>query len=73
MSTPAIVPKRLLTEAEAACYLSLSRSTLRQQRMRGAVETHIPHIPYLHIGRLVRYDLATLDAWIAARWSADRR
>jgi excisionase family DNA binding protein len=55
-STPN-VPKLLLTEAEAAERLTVSRRTLWGLRAAGA-------IPSVRIGKLVRYDPADLAAYI---------
>lgn len=58
----AMLEKRLLTDAEAAKYLSLSPSFLRQCRMKGTTKTYGP--PFIRIGRAVRYDITILDKWI---------
>jgi predicted DNA-binding transcriptional regulator AlpA len=55
---------RLLTESEAANYLRVSRSLLRQQRMRSSRDSSIPLVPFIRLGRHVRYDIVELDAWI---------
>lgn len=55
---------RSLTETEAAAYLGLSRSTLRQGRMRGRRRTGVPTPPYVRLGRTVRYLKDDLDAWL---------
>jgi len=52
---------RLLTEVEAAKYLNVSPSTLRQQRLKNPPPSKIPRIPYLKLGRAVRYDIRVLD------------
>jgi len=58
--------QRLLTEKQTAKFLSISRSTLRQQRHTGPIggEGRIPFIPFIKIGRNVRYDRADLEKWI---------
>jgi predicted DNA-binding transcriptional regulator AlpA len=53
-----------LTENDAAKYLSMSRSYLRQGRMNGNREGRTPTPPYLKIGRSVRYLKSDLDAWL---------
>jgi len=53
-----------LSEKEAAQYISMSRSFLRQGRMNGDREGRTPTPPYLKIGRAVRYRLADLDQWL---------
>ena len=53
-----------LTEQQAACYLSMSRSFLRQGRMNGDRENRTPTPPYYKIGRSVRYKISDLDDWL---------
>ncbi len=57
MESTASLTRRLLTVEEAAAYTGLSVSTLytmcRQQR-----------IPFVKVGRLTKFDLGLLDAWI---------
>ena len=53
-----------LTEQQAAQYLSMSRSFLRQGRMNGDRENRTPTPPYYKIGRSVRYLKADLDTWL---------
>ena len=67
---------RLLDEEGAAAYLGLATKTLRDLRpatpLRFTEETiaravegeGIAPIPFLKIGRAVRYDVRMLDAWI---------
>ena len=55
---------RLLTEPETASYLNLSRSTLRQQRMKQQPPSGMPLIPYVRLGRNIRYDVRQLDELI---------
>ena len=56
--------KKLLTEQETALYLGLSRSTLRQARMGDRPDGHISGIPFIKIGRSVRYSVEDLDKWV---------
>ena len=49
-----------LSASDAAAYLGLSLRHVHALRAREA-------IPYLKLGRLVRYDPAELDAWVDAR------
>jgi excisionase family DNA binding protein len=49
---------RLITEGEAADLLTLSVKTLRNWRLSG----YGP--PHLKVGRLVRYRLSDLKAWL---------
>lgn len=55
--------KQLLSEREAATYLSMSRSFLAQGRCYGRPESP----PYLRIGRAIRYDVRELDEWLNER------
>ena len=54
----------LLTEKQAAPYIGMSRSFLRQSRMNGKRENRTPGPPYLKIGRKVLYLAEDLDAWL---------
>jgi len=63
MSTPQNI--RALSEKDAAIYISMSRSFLRQGRMNGDREGRTPTPPYLKIGsRSVRYLKEDLDTWL---------
>ena len=55
---------RLMTEKQAAPYIGMSRSFLRQSRMNGKRENRTPGPPYLKIGRKVLYLAEDLDAWL---------
>jgi len=59
-----LISTNALTEQQAALYLSMSRSFLRQARMNGDRENRTPTPPYLKIGRSVRYLKADLDTWL---------
>lgn len=50
--------KRLLDTANAAAYLDMEQGTLENWRYRGQGP------PWVHLGKLVRYDLKDLDKWI---------
>ena len=57
--------KRLVTEAEAAKYISISRSFLRKSRMDGNRLNHTPAPPFIRVtNRAIRYDIRDLDSWI---------
>lgn len=56
--------RRALSEAEAAQYIGMSRSFLRQDRMNGHRENRTPAPPFIKIGRNVRYLRDDLDAWL---------
>ncbi len=62
----ASAPDRLLTEREAAQFLGVAPGTLRVSRSTGPMPGRI-WLPYIKMGRSVRYDPATLRAWLAAR------
>ena len=53
-----------LTEAEAARYVRMSQSFLRQARMGGNAEDRTPGPKFLKIGRSVRYLRPDLDIWL---------
>lgn len=57
--TPAVAPTAVI-EKDAAHYTGWSQSYLRKARRLG----HGP--AYLRVGRSIRYQLADLDAWLAA-------
>ena len=52
--------KRALTDPEAAQYINMSESWLRQSRMTGNADAP----PYVKIGRSVRYLRDDLDTWL---------
>ena len=56
--------KRSVTEADAAEYIGMSASFLRQSRYAGDRETHTPGPKFLKIGRTVRYLIDDLDEWL---------
>ena len=55
---------RLLTEKQAAPYIGMSRSFLRQSRMNGRRQNRTPGPPFLKIGRKVLYLAEDLDTWL---------
>jgi excisionase family DNA binding protein len=55
-------PNELYGDAEAAPYLGVSKGTLGVWRC-----TNRYHIPYIKVGRLVKYRKSDLDAFLAAR------
>ena len=63
--------RRLLTETETADYLNLSPSTLRQQRMKNRRPSGMPLIPYVRLGRNIRYDVRQLDELIESLRAVD--
>ncbi len=58
------LPRELLTEEEAADYLQIRVQTLRQWRSGYHKKEKIP---YLKVGRAVRYRKADLIAWTVSR------
>jgi len=56
--------KRALRDPEAAEYIGMSRSFLRQSRMDGVRQNRTPGPPFIKIGRAVRYLKEDLDAWL---------
>ena len=58
-----VIPVALLTTANAARYLGVSAKTLNNWRWLGSGRGPA----FVRLGRSVRYDVRTLDAWIASR------
>lgn len=56
--------RRCLTEKDAAPYVGMSRSFLRQSRMTGGRRNRTPGPPYIKVGRKILYLIADLDAWL---------
>ena len=64
--------KRGFTEEEAAFYIGVSRSFLRQSRMDGVRENRVPGPRYIKIGtRMIRYLHEDLDTWLDQYRQAD--
>jgi len=55
---------RLLTERAACEYLSVSRPFLAKGRAEGERAGHAPTPPFIKAGRMIRYEIQALDAWI---------
>lgn len=53
-----------LKEKEAAVYIGMSRSFLRQGRMNGSRLKRVPTPPFIRMGRAIRYLQTDLDAWL---------
>ena len=51
-------------EREAAEYLGLARITLRMQRTRGAKTGSVPKIPFIRMGRAIRYRIKDLEEYL---------
>jgi len=56
--------KRSFTEKEAALYIGMSRSFLRQDRMNGFRKGRTPGPNYIRFDRSIRYLKEELDAWL---------
>jgi hypothetical protein len=56
--------EQILTEIEAAQYIRMSRSFLRQDRMNGYRVNRTRGPEFLRLGRAIRYRKKDLDAWI---------
>jgi predicted DNA-binding transcriptional regulator AlpA len=59
-----MITKRGLSETQAAEYIGLSRSTLRQGRMDGDREGRCPTPPFVRLGRKIIYLREELDCWL---------
>jgi predicted DNA-binding transcriptional regulator AlpA len=57
--------KKALTEKEAAEYINMSQSFLRQDRLNGIRASRTPGPVFTKIGRTVRYLKEDLDTWLA--------
>jgi predicted DNA-binding transcriptional regulator AlpA len=64
MSKSRVEKFEVLTEIDAAKYIGMSRSFLRQDRMNGFRERRTRGPVFIRIGRQIRYHVADLDAWL---------
>ena len=55
---------RVLIEKQAAWYIAMSVSFLRQSRMNGDRRNRTPGPPFVRIGRSIRYRVEDLDRWL---------
>ena len=55
----------LQTTQQTSDYLQVSESFLRQSRVEGKREGRTPGPPFVRVGRVVRYRLSDLDAWLS--------
>ncbi len=62
------VNEALLTEKQAATFIAMSVSFLRQSRMDGQRRNRCSGPPWVQAGRSVRYDPVDLE-----KWKADHR
>jgi hypothetical protein len=56
--------KRVMNEKDAAVYLDMSVSWLRQSRMDGNREHRTAAPPFVRLGRAVKYLREDLDLWL---------
>lgn len=56
--------KDVLTEKEAAEYITMSQSFLRQDRMNGYREGRTRGPEFMKLGRAIRYRKEDLDSWL---------
>lgn len=56
--------KVVLRSNEAAIFIAMSESFLRQSRIYGDLPGRTPGPPYLKVGRSVRYLVADLETWL---------
>lgn len=54
----------ILREQEAAEYIGMSVSFLRQSRMNGNLQSRTPGPPFIRQGRSIRYLISDLDNWL---------
>jgi len=59
-----MIDKHVLTDPEAAQYIGMSISFLRQSRMDGVRHNRTSGPSFIKIGRAVRYVREDLDAWL---------
>jgi len=64
MKPPPELHKRAFREREAAAYIGMSTSFLRQDRMNGSRETRTPGPRWIKVGRAIRYLKEDLDIWL---------
>lgn len=57
---------RAINEGNAAKYIGLGRSTLKEARLHGARKGRINPPPFLRLGNEIRYLIEDLDAWLMA-------
>lgn len=56
--------EKLLSTKETANLVQVSESILRKQRMDGHRAGHMPTIPYIKMGKTVRYRLSDINTWL---------
>ena len=63
-TTHQLIPPAALRERDAASYLGMSRSYLRQARMNVSARGRTPGPAFIRQGRAIRYLVADLDSWL---------
>lgn len=61
------IEQNVLSEREAAAYIGMSRSYLRQSRMNGARLNRAPAPPWVQVGRAIRYLRSDLDNFLKSQ------
>lgn len=56
--------QELLSERQVSERYNLSRPLLRKLRCEGQRQGHCPSPPYIKLGRMVRYRVAHIEAWL---------
>lgn len=56
-----------LSDPDAAKYIGMSVSFLRQSRMEGRRGNRSAGPPFIKIGKAVRYDVRDLDHWLTQK------
>lgn len=59
-----LLAENCVTEKEAALYIGMSRSFLRQDRLNRTLKNRTPGPSYLKFGKSVRFRKSDLDDWI---------
>ena len=61
-----IIPDKIevISERDAAQYIGMSQSFLRQDRMNGFRKKRTKGPVFIRIGRNIRYHISDLDAWL---------
>lgn len=54
----------IVNEKEAAKYIGMSVSFLRQARCDGSTANRTLGPPFIRIGRAIRYSISDLNAWL---------
>ncbi len=63
----------VLRSPEAALYVGMSESFMRQARIYGDLPGRTPGPPYIKVGRSVRYLVTDLETWLAEHRTGQRQ